>query len=619
VTALRIEKFMGMAPKISNRLLPDSAGSSAKNVRLLSGELRGIRAPKVLHTFPDPGGGNRIKSAFHAFKNDGTEVWKGFTKADVDVARAPLVNDSYLRYYWTGDQAFVAYLPLASIESGAAPFRLGLPGPTTGPTVAPSGGTGDIETRAYVYTFVDTYGCESAPSPVTAADGAVDGTWALSGLATAGTDTTNRCTILYKNIYRTITGESSVEYYFVAQIALATATYSDTIASEVVVTHSTAESWSWTPPPDALLGLIAHPAGFLCGFVGRDLYFSEPYRPHAWPAAYVLSLEHDVVGLAIYNNMLCALTKSKPYFIAGSSPGSLAPIKSPSVETCLSKASIAATIQGVLYASPNGVVLFNESGAQVMSQSILTNEEWTRYSPATLRAAQWGMAYVGFYTTERGLKFNPAEPLALFSEIDHFSGVDNILTDWLTGFVWMIKDNIVYQWEPADGDHLEYTWYSKEFDFTRPVNLGAAMVKYTSFIPTPTEDLQTAITAYNTARMAAAPLNPFNFVAFNGTRNISLGSTPPLDPRTGLPFVQNKYPYGGSPLLSATGTAVAAPTVLLTVIADGVIRFQEQVQPNTMRRLPSGYKAHVWQFGMVASSDVYSLAVSETGKELESV
>jgi hypothetical protein len=35
-----------------------------------------------------------------------------------------------------------------------------------------------------------------------------------------------------------------------------------------------------------------------------------------------------------------------------------------------------------------------------------------------------------------------------------------------------------------------------------------------------------------------------------------------------------------------------------------------------MMRLPSGFKHHYWQVEIVSNVDVYSLAMTETGKEL---
>ena len=616
MTSLRIDQFSGMAPRLSVRALPHTGAVDARNCRLLSGELRGFRQP-TLEYEPTLGVGEVLKSVYRTEKDDGTTVWMTFLNPDVDVVKGPLVNDAYDRYYWTGEEDFVAYLPIDDIAAAVTPNRLGVPSPVTAPGLSVAGGASPVETRAYCYTFVNTYGEESAPSPAVEVSGNTNGSWNLTGLETAGTDMTNRTALVTKNIYRTISGENSVEFFFVASVALATTTYNDTSSNATVAQNPILQSYNWRVPPDALVGLIAHPAGFLAGFVGRDLYFSEPYRPHAWPTQYILALDFMIVGLAIYNNMLCVLTTSQPYFVAGSHPSSMSPIKSPSIETCLSKGSIAATIAGVLYASPNGIVLFNENGPQVITQNIMTNEEWVDYRPAAIRAAQYGQTYVAFYETTQGFKFSPNEPMSLFTKIDHFTDVQNIVTDVLTGRLWLVMDNKVWEWEPPDGGHLYYTWLSKQFDFTRPVNFGACMLKYSDFVPTPTEEILAAALEFNTARIVY-PLHTFNQVTYNGTREYTLAGSP-IDPTTGNEFVQNKYPFGGSPLLSLASIEAAVGYVQLTIWADGNMVFSQNVASTRMRRLPAHFKAHVWQFQLVGNVDIYSFAIAETAKELEAV
>ena len=39
-------------------------------------------------------------------------------------------------------------------------------------------------------------------------------------------------------------------------------------------------------PPATLKGFIAMPNGFLIGFDGNNIYMSEAYHFHAWPAEY---------------------------------------------------------------------------------------------------------------------------------------------------------------------------------------------------------------------------------------------------------------------------------------------------------------------------------------------
>ena len=613
MTAIRIDKFMGAAPRLSNRLLPDTAATVAQNARLMSGELRGIREPSEIHRFNV----GPVRNTRRIFKTDGTPVWLALENADTDIAKGLLINDSLSRYYWTGEEAYVAYNSLARIEAGDPAYRLGTPTPTATFAVGVTGGDEEaVETRIYTYTYINSWGEESAPAQPVTTSGTSAGTWTLTGLPTTAPDMNDRLPVTHKRIYRTVTGLGSVAYFLVEQIALATATFEDTVPNATVSLNIQLQSFVWAPPPDSLMGLVAHPNGFMVGFSGRDLYFSERYRPHAWPVQYVLTVEHDIVGLTIYSNMIAVLTKGNPYFAAGSGPSSISLHKSESSEPCLSKLSIAASLSGVLYASQNGLVLLNESSASVVSSAIMTIEEWALYSPASMKGAQYGQQYLAYYTSSQAIRFAPNESFGNFVEIDKFDNVDNVLTDPTSGECWILRNNRVYRWEPPGGTPLYYTWKSKEFDFTRPVNFGAYMVKSEAEPISVSAAAEALYIAFNAARFAAGPLNPLNFTALNGSRVFSVGTEP-----LGIADIQqNRYPVGGSPLFNvAQQIADTVTSVTLCVFADGRLVYQHA--PDSLRtyRLPAGFKAHVWQFELIGNSNVYSLAIAEVGKELASV
>ena len=206
MTFLRLERFGGEAPKISDRLLPEYGAAEARNARLLSGELRGIKQPDRVHRFST----GPIRNVRRLYKDNGTVVWLGLSAADSDIAKGPLVNDSFDRYYWTGEGAYVSYNSIDRIENGDAAYRLGTPAPATAPTVVVTGGSGESETRAYTYTFINEFGEESAPAPVTQISGFINGSWDLSGLATTAADVASRNPLDAKRIYRTRSEEAHV-------------------------------------------------------------------------------------------------------------------------------------------------------------------------------------------------------------------------------------------------------------------------------------------------------------------------------------------------------------------------------------------------------------------------
>lgn len=691
MAGIRLEQFSGIAPKISDLLLPPNMAADARNARLLSGELRSIKSPTLVYDFsnaliqtairiPDPG-------------QTPEEIWLGFEADDIDFVEGPFVKNADPavedRFYWSGDPNYT--YPVVNNRSGlraaSTAYRIGVPAPAGTFSVTPrsidtwladtayvvddvvvgtatsgvkfvcvtagtsdsseptwnttSGdqttdntvvweavGIGDTETRAYVYTYINDWNEEGVPSEPILASGATNDVWDISGLDTSPADT-NMVPVNTLRIYRTVTGESSALYYFVTEIDITPGdgthpgTYADDNTSEEVVQNNVLNSFDWEQPPDQLEGLISHPGGFLVGFVGNELFFSEAYRPWAWPTAYILALENHVVGLAIFNNQLVALTDSKPYFIPGTHPSNLSIAQSEAIEPCLSKRSIVPTISGVLYGSPNGLILFNNGGAAVITNSIISKDEWqSQFSPSTIKATQQGQQYLAFTSPSSGFEFSPNEPLGVLSTFDKFSNVDNIFTDRYDGTVYLLQDGQVTEWDSDVTLPLYYTWKSKEFDFPRPVNLGAIIVKMDIDVDDPPPDPSQELLDWNAERYTR-PLNPLGFTALGGPRyefNPAITDVPISDPDLQAQVVNGDrymYPVGGSPLFNLSyALDPSVRSAIIKVYADRELKYQAAVRPNVTMRLPSGFKHHYWQIEVLSNVDIYSIAIAETAKEL---
>jgi len=112
-------------------------------------------------------------------------------------------------------------------------------------------------------------------------------------------------------------------------------------------------------------------------------------------------------------------------------------------------------------------------------------------------------------------------------------------------------------------------------------------------------------------------LNPINHTALNGVY------TPPVIiealPEGADSFAHDRYPIGGSPLYLIQAVEEAVTALLVRVYADGRLVHEFAPIDQTMFRLPSGFKAHRYQFEIIGNSNVYSLAVAEVAKELMDV
>ena len=251
---------------------------------------------------------------------------------------------------------------------------------------------------AWVYTFLSDLGEEGAPSNpsgVVQRGHNVDGTIQPVTI-TMPTGVTGPYNITHKRIYRTVTGlGGTTTYQLLTQIPLSQETFVDTVligqlGSALITTN-------WDPPAEDLKGVIALPNGVLAAFREREVHFSEPYQPHAWPSDYIQVVSADIVGLDNFGTTIVVGTKADPSLINGSDPSNATPSKMEFNHACVSRGSFAyIDLQGVVYASPDGLVLVGPKGGELISRPVYDRSEWQALEPANLRAVYHDGTYLGF-------------------------------------------------------------------------------------------------------------------------------------------------------------------------------------------------------------------------------
>jgi hypothetical protein len=112
----------------------------------------------------------------------------------------------------------------------------------------------------------------------------------------------------------------------------------------------------------------------------------------------------------------------------------------------------------------------------------------------------------------------------------------------------------------------------------------------------------------------------YNYSQFNGgiiNDAPALGTLPPgaSPPAYGWPFWYGALTSAVSLDLSGAGLP-ASIDGFVSVYADRRLVWSKAVTSDVQYRLPSGFKAEVWQFEVIARVPVYSLLVGETGKDL---
>lgn len=626
MVAIRLERFGGMVPVLGRRLLPDMAATSAVNVNLVSGEMRPIQLPASVQTF--------ASTVLRAFRipdpaAPGVPVWITATSRFARFFPSPLVNDSFNRFIWLdgnapGTAAYPVVNSFQRIKDGNAgadaPIRLGVPRPAAAPALVVTGGVGANVTRSYVYTFVNLFGEEGQPSdPVTVTDNE-DGSWDLSGMSAppAGRGVTAI------HVYRTVTGSGGVTLYYRVAVLGVVTTYSDVIPDATVLAAAIVlASTSWAEAPQ-MEGMAQMPGGFLVGWNGRDLYFSEPYRTWAWPVEYQISTTNKIVGCGVHGESLVVLTEGKPAVVTGQRPSALSITTVDSPEPCLSPNAIVSSPEGVFFAGEDGIMNVTSGGAVNVTKNLIDETQWR----TTFRFANMSLVRVSnslllaFSTAGAGYILDLSNERTALQLLANFETVDSAWEDLYNGQVYLMALDSVWQWAPDAAPFTVGRWESKEYHFRKPLNFGALKVFYDtsqdlgdpagdSIITQPGDPVdggpwldQAAIPNYCIGNSVYA-----NQAPDPGTLPPGAGSG-----ADGFPFW-----FGLEPNFVVAPVALALPSgvaVYIELWADGVLRWASVVENDVQYRPASGFKAAVWKVVLLSRVPVMAIHLAETPKEL---
>lgn len=479
MTGYAVRQFKGIAPRAEPRLLQDNQAQVALNCKLWHGSLRPLLANLFVGNLSKPGTIQTIHRFGHATPSD-TQYWFHWA-SDVNVCRGQIFGDVQERTYYTdGTLPKVTDGTLALSGGGTnypnVSYTLGIPMPAAAATVAINGtGSGIAETRVYTYTYVSAWGEEGKPATASAPIDVLPGqTVNLSALSGAPTGAYN---IVSKRIYRSVTGSFGVGYLFVAEIAVATTTYNDAIAVENL--GELLPSLTFSMPPAALKGLISLPNGMMAGFYGKDVYFCEPYKPHAWPLGYVMPVDYDVVALGVTDTTLVVLTTGLPCVMQGTHPDNMSMVKAEIPQACVSKRSVAFLGGAVVYASPDGMFAIG-NGAINLTEHIFTNNEWRAFfKPDSIHGYVYDDKYIGFYNTgtaQGGFIIDPKK--GDFTMLDWYATAGYY--DPQRDALFLVVGGVLVKFDEG-ATNMTASWRSKVFYSPRPINLGAIRVEAAAY------------------------------------------------------------------------------------------------------------------------------------------
>jgi len=236
-------------------------------------------------------------------------------------------------------------------------------------------------------------------------------------------------------------------------------------------------SENWDEPPATLAGLVSMPNGFFAGFVGRTVYFSEPFQPHAWPAGFAITVDYDIVGLGVSENTLVTCTKGTPYAMTGTSPDVVVPSQIPMNQACASKRSIANVMNVVIYASPDGLVAVQGGIGELITENYYRRIDWQELNPSSMIGEVHDNRYHGITTLDHIIFDLDESKSALVS-----SSVlaDGLYSDLESDTLYMVVGTNIVSWR-TNATKLTAKWRSKRLHFARRMSWNVMRVVAESY------------------------------------------------------------------------------------------------------------------------------------------
>jgi hypothetical protein len=441
---LRVLGFGGENRALHPKALPDNVGTLSRNQKPGRGDLRPWRIALAVASVP--AGRKSIYRMGRDVASDAS-YWLSWPTR-VHAVRGFDAEDTTERTYFTGDGAPKVtdnILALAGAPYPTATRPLGLPAPASALSVSVNSGawTGADNSYYYVYTHVNDWGWESAPSPVSAeVVRKTDATVTLSGFAAvpAGNYQINRL-----RLYRTQTGASgSTEFFFLREIAVGTASTTDDNRDlgEVLPTGT------WLAPPADLTRLTALWNGMLAGISGNAVRLCEPYTPYAWPPAYdLVPPDAKPVAIGYFGQSLLVLTTGRPLLASGSSPEAMdqAPLELP--QGCVSADSVVSMGAGVAWASEDGLCWYGSNGPRILTAGVMTREDWQALRPSSIVGQMYEGLYFGSYddgSGRKGFMIDPMNPTGIFF-LD--TGYEAMHFDELQDQLYVLDGTQIKRWD----------------------------------------------------------------------------------------------------------------------------------------------------------------------------
>lgn len=628
---LTFQQFSGIAPRIAPRLLPATLAQEALDVKLWSGELRPHYADTIIKYIP-----STTQSIYRYKWKNKKYNWLGWAKS-VNVVKGPVYDDENNRIYLmvndgtgflvTDSSLLEDRNYINGLESKAYAVAIPEPGQSD---IWVSGGTGsgDIESRSYVYCYVRQWsdgtidvGKSSGPlknisdrsrytvdvRPGQVVDMSIVDPIAHANGIGAGINK------IY--IYRSeVTSAGQALYSYVDQFDVNTNRVTNNPAA-VWVSNGSYYKYSdskpntslgeacpsiyWDAPVTGLKGLVSLQNGLFAAYKDSTIYVSDWNAPHAWPYEHTVTIDYPIVGLGSFGNTIVVCTEAAPVLITVTDPTKPTTRAIQENCPCVSAGSIVSTRNGVIFASTNGLVLINSASPTFITEKIITQDEWLPLHPESLQAAFLNNTYYGFFT-------NPTEKAAGFLfDLDSYT--------YSTVYNSIVSSGMVYTSQPTkivynDVEQSQlYVCYPLENKTQYSLNSFGTDSR-----------INKSFRWRSKVNVSPQGLFTLSCAQVNFTKLSSLKPEPPVwegrlaGSALGMVYV-NKQPVNG---WCKTNTIELYDKTVFNYYVDGKLRLTKNIVDSKPFRLPSGFRGETVEIELKSNSHVHSVILASSMGEL---
>ena len=628
---LTFQQFSGIAPRIAPRLLPATLAQEALDVKLWSGELRPHYADTIIKYIP-----STTQSIYRYKWKNKKYNWLGWAKS-VNVVKGPVYDDENNRIYLMVNDGTGFLVTDSSLledrdyinglESKAYAVAIPEPGQSD---IWVSGGTGsgDIESRSYVYCYVRQW-----------SDGTID-VGKSSGPLKNSSDRSRYTVdvrpgqvvdmsivdpIVHANgigaginkiyIYRSeVTSAGQALYSYVDQFDVNTNRVTNNPAA-VWVSNGSYYKYSdskpntslgeacpsiyWDAPVTGLKGLVSLQNGLFAAYKDSTIYVSDWNAPHAWPYEHTVTIDYPIVGLGSFGNTIVVCTEAAPVLITVTDPTKPTTRAIQENCPCVSAGSIVSTRNGVIFASTNGLVLINSASPTFITEKIITQDEWLPLHPESLQAAFLNNTYYGFFT-------NPTEKAAGFLfDLDSYT--------YSTVYNSIVSSGMVYTSQPTK---IVYNDVEQSQLYVCCPLENKTQYSLNSFGTD--SRINKSFRWRSKVNVSPQGLFTLSCAQVNFTKLSSLKPEPPVwegrlaGSALGMVYV-NKQPVNG---WCKTNTIELYDKTVFNYYVDGKLRFTKNIVDSKPFRLPSGFRGETVEIELKSNSHVHSVILASSMGEL---